>query len=577
MDDPSVSVKINVPQERMAPVNQMLNDIPVWVAETKLQEVTSSAIFLPSTVQPHPEGLFSEAIFGPKGSPTRLTRHGYIKLKTRVFHPDVYDDLLKLNRLYGLIMSGRKTAMFDPVAKDFVPVGADENTEGKIIGTGFNFFFQHYHKIEFRQTDSGQRADRITFINMYKKEREVTDWPVLPAGLRDIKIKDVTERPEIEASNKLYTRLLMYTGAIPDGIPTDSSIWDGVRYSIQRQLQAINAFFLNDFLSDKAGFIQKRLVTRSVVYATRNVLIGTKLSEASSRGVKQTPLDTKIPLFQAAKGYLPLVIHHLNKVFLQNLFDANSSKFIYAAENKSLQFVRLEPSEHDIAKNFSRKSIENFIKEFGVVELRHRPFTLTVRKEKYYPFLCYDNNNTIVLFRNLEEFKTLFKENTGEDADISKVRPLTNTEILYVATHRAVDSKYMATTRYPVLGLGSKYSSRPMLMTTDPGRKIDLVDITVSSKNTVPIHFSAWPVFKGEFADGYRVHPMYLYPAQLAGDYDGDKVNSIGYWGADTCEEIKNRLSKPGALLTSGGTLRIKAVCAITDQTMKNLSIVTKE
>jgi hypothetical protein len=116
-----------------------------------------------------------------------------------------------------------------------------------------------------------------------------------------------------------------------------------------------------------------------------------------------------------------------------------------------------------------------------------------------------------------------------------------------------------------------------MLMTTDPGRKIDLVDITVSSENTVPIHFSAWPVFKGEFADGYRVHPMYLYGEQLNGDYDGDKVNSIGYWGADTCEEIKNRLSKPGALLTSGGTLRIKAVCAITDQTMKNLSIVTKE
>lgn len=561
---------------KMAPTNQVLNDIPQYIREKNLGRVTSSLIFLPSTVEPHPEGLYSTTIFGPIGTPTRLAKHGYIDLKVEVFHPDVYEDLLRLNRLYGQIMSGRKTAVFDEDLKDFIDINkvGEELKPNQTAGTGYHFFFTHFPRLVFRETGSNQRADRIKFINLYKKERIVTKWPVLPAGLRDIKIKDITERPEIEESNNFYTKLLLYTNAIPDGAKTDNSIWDGVRFSIQKQLHALNCYFLDDLLGDKTGFIQGKVTSRSVAYANRNVLIGTKLSASSARGHKQTILDTKIPIFQAAKGYVPLVIHHLNRLFIQNIIDVNTSKTIYASDVKTLEFKKLEPTEHDISNNFSRKALENRIENFGVASLRHLPYVVKIRKAYYFPFLCYDNHNTILIFRNLAEFKQVFKDKTGHDLDISKVRPMTNIEVMYIAVEAATKGKYISTTRYPALGLGSKYPSRPMVMTTDPGRVIRLINVLSPAESGSPVTYYEWPVLDGLYADGYRVHPLYLPKNQLGGDYDGDKVNCIPYWGEDTCAEIASRLNRPSALLTSSGKLRLTIDCEITGQTMKNLSIV---
>ena len=46
----------------------------------------------------HPEGLFSEKIFGVEGTLTRSKKYSYIKLNTTVVHPSAYKLLIRINR-----------------------------------------------------------------------------------------------------------------------------------------------------------------------------------------------------------------------------------------------------------------------------------------------------------------------------------------------------------------------------------------------------------------------------------------------------------------------------------------------
>ena len=56
-----------------APFNAWLMYMPDFIQKNMLQEVTSQLLYEPSSTNFHPEGLFSESIFGQIGSSIRYT------------------------------------------------------------------------------------------------------------------------------------------------------------------------------------------------------------------------------------------------------------------------------------------------------------------------------------------------------------------------------------------------------------------------------------------------------------------------------------------------------------------------
>ena len=190
--------------EPQAPFNIWTMHPEQFILKNNLKEVTSQMIFEPSSNNFHPEGLFSEEIFGQVGSSSRISTLGYIDLNTDILAPVIYKNVIDLKPVYGSIMQGKtavvwneKTKQFDVCTKEFE--GAD---------TGYSFFISHFNELKFNKTSSPARNNKITTINKARSTNTavVNKLIVSPAGLRDV--KEERGRVAIEEVNKLYKTIL---------------------------------------------------------------------------------------------------------------------------------------------------------------------------------------------------------------------------------------------------------------------------------------------------------------------------------------------------------------------------------
>jgi len=87
-----------------------LLDIDQFIQQNKCLKVTSSAIFIdPKELKFHPEGIYSEVIFGRKGSKDRYNRFGYIEVDFIFIHPLALDILKSLlsTKVIDSILNGK--------------------------------------------------------------------------------------------------------------------------------------------------------------------------------------------------------------------------------------------------------------------------------------------------------------------------------------------------------------------------------------------------------------------------------------------------------------------------------------
>ena len=104
--------------------------------------------------------MFSEEIFGQVGSPDRLIKFGYIDLKCNILHPLVYNNIMKLSRWYVEILASKTYAIFDEKTKTFI-----KSTKEDGGSTGFLFFINNLHKLNFGKSESLTQQDKIDVIS----------------------------------------------------------------------------------------------------------------------------------------------------------------------------------------------------------------------------------------------------------------------------------------------------------------------------------------------------------------------------------------------------------------------------
>ena len=105
-----------------------------------LQPVTSTELFS-KPGEWHPEGLFSEIIFGPEESAERKKTFSYIDMNAQVVHPSAYMLLIQLDRKIEKFLSTEETYSVD----------ANGNLQIDSNGvTGISEFIKILPKIKFR-------------------------------------------------------------------------------------------------------------------------------------------------------------------------------------------------------------------------------------------------------------------------------------------------------------------------------------------------------------------------------------------------------------------------------------------
>ena len=94
----------------LPPFNISIIDPKEYIPRKGLLPVTDHAIFELNTRRFHPEGFFSEVIFGQIGSRDRLMKKGYIDLKTEIINPHLFRQLVTLKGFYQDILSSKTYA-----------------------------------------------------------------------------------------------------------------------------------------------------------------------------------------------------------------------------------------------------------------------------------------------------------------------------------------------------------------------------------------------------------------------------------------------------------------------------------
>lgn len=386
----------------LKPFNVSIIEPDEYIERKGCLPVTVHSIYEPATTSFHPDGLFSEVIFGQLGTPQRLTTKGYMDLHTTVISPHLYKQLLALKGYYVDILAGREYAVFDRELKDLVKVGRDD-PNGR---TGYNFFVETLPSIVFPETNSTKRHDKIELLKKYKDRLFMTKFLILPAGLRDVKEKN--GRTSSEDINKLYQGLLSLTQAMP-ATGSDDPVYDSIRYQIQNKIQQIYAYICN-ILDGKGGFLQSKYAARGIAWSNRNVITAGPVSRVSSPDAPNifSANEVLTPLFQTMKSAVPLVIHKLKSIFMDPIFPPQTTSIPVIDSDFKLQYKEIPPVE--LRKFTTSEGLEGMINDFRDPHTHNDAVTIQTLNSKTpdYLMLVYDLGNEVYYFRNLDDFKHQF-------------------------------------------------------------------------------------------------------------------------------------------------------------------------
>ena len=477
-------------------------------------EVKTGIIFVSNTQNFHPDGLFSTEIFGPIGSELRNSKMGYINMRAEVFHPLMFNVIEDLKALYINIIYGKQYAKFDTKLKDFILSTKDDGGR-----TGFSFFLEHVDKLQPPNVgDSSGRKFRLDFFKKFQgKEYLCSKCLVLPAGLRDYTL-DKNGRPTEDEVNNLYRKLLISASLLENTNMgnLNSSMLDPIRIKLQKTFNSIFNHFYT-MLNGKEKFIQAKWAKRTIENGTRNVLTSfpEKIQDLTKEHSTTNVNTTAVGLYQYVKAITPITIFHIQSKVSSKVFNMNSDTalLIDPATMKSGYFT-IPIKKRD--EWLSIEGITGLMDKLNTPENRDHP----VMVDKYYMFMCSDDGKNIRVYRHTDEIP--------EDINPKHLRPLTYSELFYIAIYE-VRNKYPAfVTRFPITGLGSIYPSNVNVKTTVINRTVNM--------NFLGDEFEMeeYMIFGEEYLVSTSVHHNRL--KRLGADFDGRQIAGSGLIAGNSLE-----------------------------------------
>lgn len=506
-----------------------------------LSKITESAIFDSdaSKERYHPQGLFSDEIFGPKSSTIRNERFAYIDVKLPILHPVIFQ-ALSSKQLNKDIMSGSAYAIFDYKTNTFIksdPIDGD---------TGYNFFIQHLPLLQLEDTGTDGRDLNIKLLNKYRSIATTDKIIVIPAGIRDI---DITSgRPEYDDINDIYMKLIRLSNNIsPSLVEIDASLADKTRYRLQ---EAFNELYnaIKDRIDGKKKLILGKWAARKVFNTSRNVITssapsGRYLKSKANAGFN----DTLVSLYQAMKGVLPKTIYQLKHSYLADIFqDINNEAYLINRDTLKLESVKVEPKVFDMYS--SDEGLQNLINRYDHESVRHKPVTVA----KHYVSLTYtgviDGKKVFKIFRDIS---TLPSHLSKDD-----VHPTTYTEMFYYVLAPILNEHNAIITRYPISGPGSCQVCKTKVKTSiqDEVRYLLTDDWTlpeISGIDDTP--YLSWPILGEKTQEA--MSPPHSVLGAMGADFDGDTMSYNPVYSDEATEETNRLLNSKGAYLDAMGNL----------------------
>lgn len=432
----------------------------------------------------HPQGLYSTEIFGKPGDKTRMTRHGFIDMRTEIMHPKIYNEICRIKNLYKGILTGTSYAIWNKQLKDF------EKSDILEGSTGYAFFMEHFHEIKFTRNASNKREQRLILIEKYRKSCMYRYLIVIPAGLRDITVEADGRVIEDEVADK-YRKVMRVANTIAvRGNNINDPILDTARNSLQQSFNEIYEY-IETILEGKKGFLLGKWATRVIHGGTRNVI--TAIDPSPKDLTKDNQIDvnqTVVGLHQYMKGTIPLTIYNLKSGPWGNVITALPGN-VNLYDRNTLESKMVVASGRTKEKWGTADGIEDTINGYDDVGIRHNYVTI----DDHYLGLIYMDDKYFRVVTSIGEVPDGFDKNL--------VRPITWTELYYFSVFKQSKDVIGYVTRYPITGPGSIYPTYIYLKITNGGMsKEELGEDWKPTGNM----WHEIPKYKEDFYDSMSIH-----------------------------------------------------------------------
>jgi len=268
-----------------------------------LVPVTSTQFFT-RTDEFHPQGLFSEIIFGPAGSLDRRRIFSYINLQSKVIHPTAFKILIQLDRKIEKFVSALSLFSVDKS-------GVLQEDEKGV--NGISAFIKLFPKINFR----GESSDREKYIKLLKKSYQedtlfIDKVPVIPPSYRDTFTDEETKEKTIDPLNDYYIKILKQSFSVRSS-GRSGTVYDLMNWSVQLAVNDHNEF-IQTRVGKKYGIIRSQLLGKRVDFSGRAVIASGPTLKADEIGV---PLRMAVSLFEPFLIHILLYSNIINRDELQ--------------------------------------------------------------------------------------------------------------------------------------------------------------------------------------------------------------------------------------------------------------------
>ena len=420
-------------------------NIEEFIEINKLPEITSPILFQRGDI-PHPEGLISNEIFGVT-TRSRKETYAYINLHGYFFHPHIYKAIRRMFRNIDKIINGEMFFIIDE--KGYLK--PSESGE-----TGLEFLYNNWEKINWEKPSqngqenvAGMRTERSNLLKHCKKNEIFMKYQiVIPAFYRDIRTSSDSNGGETDDINNLYCRLIRLSSLIKNQDMFDFQ-FHSTNYNIQTTIIAIYDYFKHK-LEKKNGLIRKYLMGKNVDYCTRTVITAPSYHAERPEDLLVDFRHTCIPVSQVCSLAYPFVLKYIKDFFEREVIDQQNNIQIYdpATDTLSGSNVKFKNPESYFSDKFIKKMLDTYIKD---PESRFTKIELPVEGNRKY-FLNFSG-------------KRMDSSNTSELAGIID-RPMTWTDLLYMAAEYVTRDKHVLITRYPLLDEFGVFMSRIRVSST---------------------------------------------------------------------------------------------------------------
>lgn len=502
-----------------------LMNVDDFVELNALKEITNPGL-MPRAGAPHPEGLLSEDIFGvtPK---SRKNTFAYIDLHGHFFAPHVYKIVRALFRNIDTIISGTEYY---------------EVKDGKLVKspqgeTGIEFVYKNWKSIKWEKSEKegirNQRVDVLTSLPV--DEVFWTKCPVIPVFYRDS--NTTKSGGDVNDLNNLYTRLIRF-GIMISGRDMFDFSFHQTNMNIQNTLVLIYDYFKGR-LEKKTGMIRKYLMGKSVDYSTRTVITAPRFDADRPEKLITGIEYSGVPIHQICSLCYPFVLKWLKDFFEKYVIDNNSFTYISKSDTEgSVKYNtgKVDRPELTYTDNYFKKAIDSFIKDpssrFDLI-----PINL-------------DNGDVINmtipgLFISSDSRAGMFEAMT---------RPVTWTDVLFIACSEVVKGKHLMTTRYPVLDQYGTFFTKIHVLSTQETQVVKFGS-TIYERYPVINFNTPKNDIAGLFIDSTQYSNSFL--EGIGGDYDGDQTTSRILWTQEANDDCEKQMNKKNFYLSiSGGLIR---------------------